>query len=152
VWTSEIDKSVAVLRALLTEDFDVYRRLNTELEAGASKVFAAVLGATFVEAATRRFGEKPDIAAVIEFVTEMRAVYSRTGEVVSAQDAENMIRGALGEDRLLDNMDARTMGAAQTAMLFAIAHEGNYADKQIDDLLTVAKDRASSYFRRTHPS
>jgi len=150
--TSEIDKSIAVLGALLTEDFDVYRRLNAELDAEASKVFAAVLGATFVEAATRRFGQKPDIPAIIEFVAEARATYATTGEVVSAQDAESMIRGALGEDHLLDSMDVRRMGAAQTAMLFAIVHEGGYASEQIDDLLTVAKGRASSYFQRTHPS
>jgi hypothetical protein len=150
--TSEIDRSIEVLRALLIQDFDVYRRLNSELDAEASKVFSAVLGATFVEAVTRRFGQEPDIPTIIEFVTEARATYAATGEVVPAQDAESMIRGALGEGHLLDSMDARRMGAAQTAMLFAIVHEGGYPSEHIDDLLTVAKSRATSYFQRTHPS
>ena len=105
VTNSDIDSSIAVLRALLTEDFDTYRHLNAELDRSANKVFAAVLGAAFTEAATRRFDEKPSIPEIIEFVAETRAVYSRTGEIVAAEDAEHMIRAALGEDHLVDNME-----------------------------------------------
>jgi hypothetical protein len=148
VTNSDIDSSIAVLRALLTEDFDTYRHLNAELDRSANKVFAAVLGAAFTEAATRRFGEKPSIPEIIEFVAETRAVYSRTGEIVAAEDAEHMIRAALGEDHLVDNMNGRAMGAAQTAMLFALVHEASASAAQIDDLLTVAEERVSSYFER----
>ena len=42
---SGIDSSVAILRALLTEDFETYSRLNSELDRSANKAFAAVLGA-----------------------------------------------------------------------------------------------------------
>jgi hypothetical protein len=148
VTNSDIDSSIAILRALLTEDFDTYRHLNAELDRSANKVFTAVLGAAFTEAATRRFSEKPSIPEIIEFVADTRAVYSRTGEIVAAEDAEHMIRAALGEDHLVDNMNGKAMGAAQTAMLFALVHEAGASAAQIDDLLTVAKERASSYFER----
>lgn len=145
---SDVERSVAVIRALLTEDFGAYRRLNTELDRSANKAFAAVLGAAFVEAATRRFGEHPDTSEIIKFVAAARAVYERTGEIVAAEDAERMIRAALGEDHLLDGMDGRTMGTAQTAMLFAIVHETGTSPEQVDDLLAVAEARVSSYFQR----
>jgi hypothetical protein len=145
---SDIDRSVAVIRALLTEDFDTYRQLNSELDRTANKSFAAVLGAAFVEAANRQFGETSNVSDIIRFVAEARATYTRTGERVEAEDAERMIRAALGEDHLVDNMGGRAMGAAQTAMLFAMVRDSSASPEQIDDLLGIAKDRVASYFER----
>ena len=145
---SGIDSSVAILRALLTEDFETYSRLNSELDRSANKAFAAVLGAAFTEAVNRRFDDKPSPSEIITFVANTRAAYERAGQMVSAEDAEHMIRAALGEDHLVDNMTGHAMGTAQTAVLFAIVHDNGSSAGQIDDLLKVAEARASSYFRR----
>ena len=145
---SDVDQSVAVIHALLTEDFGTYRRLNSELDRTANKSFAAVLGAAFVEASARRFGENPNVSDIVQFVAEARAAYSQTGELVEAEDAEYMIRAALGEDHLVDTMDGQAMGAAQTAMLFAIVRETSASPEQVNDLLAIAKERVASYFER----
>jgi hypothetical protein len=149
VETTDLDRSIAVIRALLAEDFDTYRHLNAELGASANKMFAVVLGTAFTEAASRRFGNEPSIAEIVEFVADARASYSRTGEQVTAEDAEHMIRAALGEDHLIDTMDGRAMGAAQTAMLFALVHENGTSPDEVDRLLTTAAEQAEAYLHRT---
>ena len=146
--TTNLDQSIAIVRTLLTEEFDTYRHLDAKLDRSAYKIFAAVMGAAFVEAATRRFGEQPDKAEIVQFVAETRATYATVGEKVAAEDAEYMIRAALGEDHLMNSLDGRAMGLAQAAMLFALVREGNYTPSQIDDLLDLAGQRASSYFQR----
>jgi hypothetical protein len=146
-----VDQSVAILQALLREEFDTYRRLNSSLPQSAKPAFAVVLGSAFAEAAERRFGDPPDNSEIIRFVAEARAVYTRTGEKVSAEDAEQVIRGMLGEDRLLEEMDGRTIGSAQTAMLFAMVHESRESVSRIDELLEGARERAYSFFQRNAP-
>ena len=41
------------------------------------------------------------------------------------ENAERVIRAALGEDNLIKDMDGRARGAAQTFMLLALAHEND---------------------------
>lgn len=145
--TPDLDRPVATLRALLTEDTDTFRDLHGSLDAAERRVFAVLLTAAFNKAATSRFGDKNTQADVIDFVTEARA--ATVGPEVRAEDAENVIRAVLGEDHLIDAMDARTYGAAQTAMLLALIHETEPEPGHVEDLLATATETASSFLRRT---
>jgi hypothetical protein len=144
VTNPDVTSAVATLRALLTEDLDTYRRLHAGLDAGQRMAFAVALTVAFDEAAVRRFGDDHTQADVIEFVADARARYPRTGEAVPAEDAETVIRAALGEDDLIDRLDGHAFGAAQTAMLFALTRD----DDAIDALLASAGAQAEDYLQR----
>jgi hypothetical protein len=148
VTNTDVDSAVAVLRAFLTRDFSTYQSLREGLDANQRQAFAVVLAAAFAKAATRRFGEKPPAADVIEFVAEARARYPTAAGIVSAEDAETVIRTFTGDDDLVGELDGRRSGAAQTAMLFALIHENEAPVAAIDALLAEAITQAEDYFQR----
>jgi hypothetical protein len=106
-----------------------------------------VLTAAFTKAALERFSEQPSADEVIGFVADARARVVGP-EAVAPEDAERVIRAALGEDHLIDAMDGRTYGAAQTSMLFAITHENGASAERVNGLLAEAAEKATAYFRR----
>ena len=146
--STDVDNAVAVLRALLTEDLVTYRRLHTGLDAAQRRALAVVLTVAFNQAAAQRFGDERTPADIIEFVAEARARYPRTGEAVPAEDAEAVIRAALGEDDLIDKLNGHAFGAAQTAMLFALTRDGETTSDTVDTLLASAAAQAEDYLRR----
>jgi hypothetical protein len=148
VTNTDVDSAVAVLRAFLTRDFSTYQSLREGLDADQRQAFSVVLAAAFTSAATRRFGEKPSAADVIEFVAEARARYPTAGGIVSAEDAETVIRTSTGDDDLVGALDGRRSGAAQTAMLFALTRENEAPLAAIDALLAGAATQAEDYFQR----
>jgi hypothetical protein len=97
-----------------------------------------VLTVAFNEAAICRFGEQHTPADIIEFVAEARARYLAIGETVPAEDAETVLRAALGEGDLTDSLDRYAFGAAQTTMLFALTSETEAAHNEIESLLDSA--------------
>jgi len=133
---------------LLVKDIDTARRLRGELDFDGRRAYAVLLGTAFSRAVNRRFAEHPTKANIIEFVAEARVRYPRTGEMVGAEDAERVIRAALGEDHLIDTLDWRSVGAAQTAVLFALVHEDDDSPEQVDALLAGAAADAAAYLRR----
>lgn len=146
--STEVGSAAAVLRALLTEDLDTYSRLHTGLDAGQRRALAVVLTVAFNQAAAQRFGDERTPADIIEFVAEARARYPRAGEAVPAEDAEAVIRAALGEDDLIDQLNGHAFGAAQTAMLFALTRDGETTSDTVDALLACAAEQAEDYLGR----
>jgi hypothetical protein len=140
-----IDSAVAELRAFLTLDMDLHRRLSEAQDADGRRAFAAVLTIAFTRAAEKRFGERPAADDMISFVADARA--RTVGPSCPPEDAEKVLRGVLGEEELLASVDMRARGAAQNAMLFAITHENDKAPAQIDGLLAQAAEEAEAYFR-----
>jgi hypothetical protein len=145
--TPAIDSSVSTLRALLSDDMDGFRRLHGQLKGDDRRTFAAVLTIAFNEEANNRFGNDHDTSDIIEFVADARATHVGTG-TVSAEDGERVIRAALGEDELIDAMDAYAYGAAQTAMLVALVRDRDASPQDIDALLQTAGQQARSFFER----
>ena len=139
----DVTSAVAVLRALLTEDLGTYRRLHAGLDAGQRLAFAVVLTVAFGQAAVRRFGDDHTPAAIIEFVADARAWYPQPDEAVPAEDAETVLRAALGEDDLIDRLDGHAYSAAQTAMLYALTRDND----DIDALLASAAPQAEDYLK-----
>jgi hypothetical protein len=148
VTSMDVNSAVDVLRTLLTEDISTFRRLHSELDAGQRQALAVVLTVAFNEAAVRRFGEQHAPADIIGFVAEARGRYPTIGEAVSAEDAETVIRAALGEDDLIDALGGYAFGAAQAAMLFALTNETDAARDTIEPLLASAAGEAEAYLRR----
>lgn len=144
----DLDKPSKVLRALLLQDFATYRRLDAELGSASNPAFSVLLGMAFMNAVERHFGENASPADVINFVAEIRARLETASQLVSAEDAERVIRAALGEDQLLSEMDGRAIGGAQTAMLFALVQEDAPSPDAVDALLGKASEEAAGYFAR----
>jgi hypothetical protein len=145
--TPVVDKAVLVMRALLTDDIDTFRRLNAGLDGDETRAFATLFTAAFYNAANDKFGKDYTAADIIEFVAEARAQYVGS-ETVSAEDAELVIREVLGEDGLTDDMSTYTRGQAQTAMLVAIVRDAELSTDEIDALLEAAAQQVRSYFER----
>jgi hypothetical protein len=147
VTTPAIDNSVALLRFLLTRDMDAYHRLAAEQDPREHRTYAALLTTAFYQATAKRFAQDSSSAAIIEFVSEARARIVGP-EAMVPEDAERVIRAALGESDLIDDMDGKAYGRAQVAVLLAITHENDDAPKEIDALLSSAADETAEYFRR----
>ncbi|MGH3246088.1 MAG: hypothetical protein ACRDOI_07745 [Trebonia sp.] len=145
--TSVIDKAVLVMRALLTDDIDTFRRLNAGLDGDETRAFATLFTATFYKAANDKFGKDHTAADVIEFAAEARAEYVGS-EIVSAEDAELVIREVLGADGLTDDMSTHARGQAQTAMLVAIVRDARLSADEIDVLLDHSAQRVRSFYER----
>lgn len=144
----DLDKPVATLKALLIKDFDTYQTLSASRDQKENAAFAVILGAAFMAAVDRHFGGNPSPGDVINFVADARVRYPITGEKVPPQEAEAVIRAVAGEDHLMKTMDGKTIGAAQTAMLFALAQEDYSSAAEVDALLSEASEQAADYFRR----
>jgi len=142
-----IDSSIPVMRALLTADMDTFRRLHAGLTGDERRVFAALLTASFDKAANDKFGKHCTTADVIEFVAKARAEYVGP-ETVSAEDAERVIKAALGDEAQVDAMDAYTFGQAQTAMLLAVVRDSRSSNDEIDALLSTVAQQVRSFFER----
>lgn len=111
------------------------------------RAFAVVLTLAFTEAAAERFGAHPSASDIVEFVTDASARVIGPW-AVAPEDAERVIRAALGEDHLAAAMDGQAYGEAQTSMLFALTHEGDASAERVDGLLAEAAAEASAYFDR----
>lgn len=144
----DLGKPVATLKALLTKDFETFQTLSASRGQKENAAFAVVLGSAFMTAVERHFGENPSPGDVINFVADARVRYPVTGEKVPVQDAEAVIRAVVGEDHLMNTMDGKAVGAAQTAMLFALAQEDYSSAAEVDALLSDASEQAADYFRR----
>src|SRR5262249_10981573 len=129
-------------------DIDTAGRLRGELDSEGRRAYAVLLSTALSRAVNRRFREHHTSADIIEFVADARARYPRTGEMVGAEEAERVIRAALGEDHLIDTLDWRSISAAQTAVLFALVHEDDDAPEEVDALLAGAAADATAYLRR----
>lgn len=145
--TSSMDSAVAELRAFLTGDMDTWRRLHEAQDADGRRVSAVLLMAACSKAAENRFGEQPSAEDVIDFVSDAR-VRTIGSDTVPAEDAEKVLRATPGHEDLLTTMNARARGAAQSAMLFALTHEKDDSQNQIDDLLAYAAEETAAYLRR----
>jgi hypothetical protein len=145
--TPAIDNSVAVLRALIAEDWDTFHRLHAAQDAEQRQAFAVVLAAAFVKSATQRFGEHPQSEDIIDFVSDARVRLVGPDAVVP-ENAERAIRAALGEADLIKDMDGRALGTAYTSVLFALAHENDTSAEMVTKALTEAAEEASGYLAR----
>lgn len=145
--TPAINNSVATLRALTTGDMEAFRRMYDAQDAGERKAFALVLTATFVNAVTARFGEHPSSEDIIDFVSDARTRLVGPDAMVP-ENAERVIRAALGEDDLIKDMDGRAYGGAQTAVVMALALENDASAGIVTKALDKAGEEVSGYLAR----
>lgn len=145
--TPAIDNSVATPRALTAKDMETFRRMYDSQGADERKAFALVLTATFVKAVTSRFGEHPRSEDIIDFVSDARVRLVGPDAMVP-ENAERVIRAALGEGDLIKDMDGRAYGGARTAVLMALALENDTSAEMVTKALDAAGEEVSGYLAR----
>src|SRR5262245_39548964 len=103
------DDEVAALRAHLNQDFEVARRLNTQLAKANVDGYAAVSWASFVLSVRRRFAPKWTVPEVVTYVAALRARWGRDADDIDPRAAETLMRRAL-DDEVASDLDEVAMG------------------------------------------
>ncbi len=124
------------LSAELRGDEQAWRQLHASYYDDAESNWSEVMPTACAMAAARRFGQT-DLRLITTFVRKFLARHPHSG--FSAADIEAVLRGLLGEERLLTSVNAAAAGEIMYAMLFALIDELDLSDEQADGLLAVAE-------------
>jgi hypothetical protein len=123
------NQQVATLRAMLSNDVELHRRLFAQLDrAEAKDGYTALVAGAFCEAVEQRFTGDNPAADVIGFVGDVRSRSERLAAEVDPVIAERIIRAVLGDGSVEDVSDTALVG---TEVLLLV---GLIADEQLDDV------------------
>ena len=131
------------LSAELRGDERAWRRLRALGHAG-ERNWAEVMPAACALTATRRFGQE-DLRLITVFVRKYLARHPQSA--FSARDLEAVLRGILGEERLVNSVPPGTVDEIMYALLFALADELALSDEQTDGLLTAAEKQVTAAYK-----
>ncbi|GAB3799339.1 hypothetical protein [Micromonospora zhanjiangensis] len=133
-----------LIRAMARQDWGTIDQLLAELDrlgwAGGSQV----LSAAFYVAVTRRFSPDTDVRAITAYVADVRSRY-QDGKSLPAMDLEAMIRAALGEADLIDNLAPEAAFSAQLALLSALLDDLNLDEPQLESFIQETERTAAEY-------
>jgi hypothetical protein len=136
------DDQVAVLRALLADDQDLYKMLYARLDRDRDSAgYIAMVTAGFAEAAERRFGENYQPADVIEFVADARSRSERAAQELDPRIAERVIEVALGRGSVAD-VSKTTLASTQLLLLGALVADEHFDDAGLDAFLASSRKLA----------
>jgi hypothetical protein len=136
------DDQVAVLRALLADDQDLYKALYAQLDRNRDSAgYIAMVTAAFAEAAERRFGENYQPAEVIEFVADARARSERAAQALDPRIAERVIEVALGQGSVAD-VSKTAIASTQLLLLAALVADEHLNDAGLDAFLANSRKLA----------
>ena|ERR1022692_2329821 len=133
------DEQVAALRAYLGAksyaEADEAQQLMQRLgRPGAGNSIAALVYATFVTAARRRFSPTWTRAEIIRFVAGVRALLSERPDALDARAAEHQLRSALGEKQN-SYPDDEARARSQVVLLDALIQSAELDDAGLAELL-----------------
>jgi hypothetical protein len=103
-----------------------------------------VIGAAFAIAVNRRFGPDTTPADVAQFVATARASYEE-GDSLPALETEGLIRAALGEAELADNISPDVALGAELFVLTKILQDASLTQEQLDAFIAEAEQTAAEY-------
>jgi len=136
------DDQVAVLRALLADDQDLYKELYARLDRDRdSGGYVAMVNGAFARAVQRRFGTPHQPADVIEFVADARSRSDRLAQEIDARIAERVILMVLGEGSVAD-VSKTTLASTQLLLLGALVADEHFDDAGLDAFLASSRKLA----------
>ncbi|GIJ21273.1 hypothetical protein [Micromonospora lutea] len=133
-----------LIRALARADWDAADTVAAEIGQHGLRGSLGVIGAAFAVAVHRHFGTDATPTDVAAFVASARAEYEQ-GDTLSALDVEGVIRAALGEPELVDNIPAETVLGAEIFVLGQILLEANMSAAELDEFVAEAEDLAAEH-------
>lgn len=128
------------LDAFLRQDFGTYDQIVDQISGQELAIaFAIVFFLVFDE----RFEDKA-VTDVVRFVAEARARFDETGDDIDPQVAERLVRAAaFDEQHLVTNIDKRTVGKVQPALLAAAVEMDQWDDDKLRSVLNAARQMAA---------
>ena len=136
------DEQVAPLRAQLSGRTEEHQGLFAQLsEEEVQTGYRALVTAAFMIAVERRFGRQTSPAALVEFVSQVRAQSGSLADRIDPRVAERVLSAVYNNDRLSD-LDARTVWQTHLVLLAALVASARLDDSALDGLLAEARKLA----------
>lgn len=133
-----------LIRALARADWDAADALVAEIGRGGWVGGLQVIGAAFTLAVNRHFEPDATPTDVAAWVSTTRSQYP-DGDTLPALEMEGLIRAALGEPELVDNIPAETMIAAEIFVLGKLLQEQKLTPAELDEFVAEAEGVAAEY-------
>lgn len=128
-----------LLKATFTQDAETVDRISAELGDVPWKDSGLLVAALFSLAIRGRFARDASPAAVRAFVTEARDDYAEVDQPIKPLIAEGVVRAALGEEDMLDEVPPLEGMQVQMALTHKILLEAEATGEQIDRMLDQAE-------------
>ena len=132
-----------VLRALLLGEREKADELKSRMSDSEYRTSDNLISATFCGAVEQRFKDDPSPAAVRAFMDEARQNFANAQPPLKPLVAEALIRGVLGEEHLLDELDPDDFTPTQMPITRKIIAESPELQTRIDALLDDAEKTAA---------
>ncbi|MCN0153285.1 hypothetical protein [Salinispora arenicola] len=133
-----------LIRALADADWDRADSLVEELDRANWEGGLQVVGAAFALAVNRHFGPDTTPADVARFVSSARASY-HDGGTLPALEMEGLIRAALGDPALADNIAPDIALGVEVFILGLLLQNARLTPEQLDEFVAEAERTAAEY-------
>lgn len=131
------------LRALFKDDPDEAQKVLESMGAGPWEGTGRLNLAVFGFAAQARFKEDHSHESVMKFVADTREAWSSAEHPPSPLHVELLVRSALGETDLFDEVPPQVRAMALPILAYVMIGDLRLSDAEIDELLDDAERRAT---------
>jgi hypothetical protein len=135
------EKPEAALRALLTGEFETYKRLLRSLDAAEGREFMGLVSAAFLKSADRQFGSAELPSAVVEWVGKIRSESPVGAQAFDPVVSEQVILVALGLSEGAE-LTGKQLRDGQLLLLPVLVDDQQLDSAEIEELLAAARDLA----------
>jgi hypothetical protein len=133
-----------LIRAMARGDWGTADRLLAEIGDKGLREGPQTITAAFFVAVQRRFGETADLQQIATFVATTRQRYA-DGHELPALAMEGMIRGALGEADLLDDIAPDVAFSAQIVILGTLLQDEQWTETELEEFIREVEQTAAQY-------
>lgn len=141
---SAVENLDRFIRAMAVGDWETVDEQIKRLENLGWEGGSQYIGAAFALLVHRRFDSRLDHARVAQFVRDTQANYEG-GARMPALEMEGMIRAALGEDHLIDDMEPEKALSVQVMLLGALLREADLDPAQLDAFMSEVSETAARH-------
>ncbi|MEU1585340.1 hypothetical protein [Micromonospora sp. NPDC005710] len=133
-----------LIRAMARRDWGTVDQLLDGLETSGWRGGNQVIGAAFAIAINDRFAAGHSPTDVARFVAETRAQFPGT-ESLPTLEMEGLVRAALGEVGLIENLSPETALQMQIVFLGKLLQDRDPSEAQLEDFIVDVERTAAEY-------
>lgn len=133
-----------LIRAMARQDWETIDRLLDELRQKGWSGATQVIAVAFALAVHRRFRPGQDLRDITRFVAETRSRY-QDGKELPALGMEALIRAALGEENLMDEISPEVSLPAQIVILGTLLQDEDFTEVQLEKFIQEVEKALAEY-------
>ncbi|MGC5289793.1 hypothetical protein [Micromonospora sp. DT231] len=133
-----------LIRAMARRDWGTVDQLLSGLEASGWQGGNQVIGTAFAIAINDRFGITHSPTDVARFVADTRAQFSGL-ESLPTLEMEGLVRAALGEVGLIDNLSPEIALQMQIVILGKLLQDRDFTETQLEEFIADVERMAAEY-------